>query len=70
MTVFEQLKKDALYAQQILSKELLCQAYGMAAVARSFGEITAAEEQELRTMTIDFVAVQRLLMAAKEAGTA
>ncbi|MDE7245111.1 MAG: hypothetical protein K2O18_14220 [Oscillospiraceae bacterium] len=54
-TVFEQLKKDALYAQRSYSKELLYQTHGAAQMARQLGAITHEEAVELNWMTVTFM---------------
>ena len=59
MTVFEQLKKDALYAQHSYSKELLYQAHGAAQMAQQLGAITHEEAMELNNMTVTFMNTNR-----------
>lgn len=59
MTVFEQLKKDALYAQRSFSTELLYQTYGAAQMARQLEAITSEEFMELNTMTVYFMNTDR-----------
>ena len=59
MSVFEQLKKDALYAQRSFSKELLYQTHGAAMMARQLGTITHEEAAELNWMTVTFMNTNR-----------
>ena len=57
--VFEQLKKDALYAQRSYSTELLYQAHGAAQMARQLGAISREEAMELNDMTVRFMNTDR-----------
>lgn len=57
--VFEQLKKDALYAQRSFSKELLYQTHGAAQMARQLGAITHDQATELNTLTVYFMNTDR-----------
>lgn len=59
MTVFEQLKEDALYAQRSFSRELLYQAHGAAQMARQLGAISREEAMELNNMTVVFMNTNR-----------
>ena len=61
MSVFEQLKKEIPYAQRSFSEGRLYQIHGFAVMLRRLGEITAAEEEEICAMTIDFIAKVHLL---------
>ncbi|MDE7261055.1 MAG: hypothetical protein K2N78_03195 [Oscillospiraceae bacterium] len=57
--IFEQLKKEALYAQRSLSTELLYQTHGAAQMARYLTAITAEEFHELNDMTVRFMNTDR-----------
>lgn len=52
---FEQLKKEAAYAQRSMSEELLNQVYGKAEMARQLEAITKEEFMELNHMTVHFM---------------
>lgn len=54
-SIFEELKREAEYAQRSFSTELLYQAYGKALMARQLEAITKAEFMEINTMTIRFM---------------
>lgn len=54
-TIFEQLKKEALYAQRSFSKELLYQTYGKAAMALQLEALTLGEFHEINHMTVYFM---------------
>ena len=51
----EQLRREALYAQQSYSEELLHDVYGQAKMARRLGAITKKEFMELNYMTVYFM---------------
>ena len=53
--IFEQLKKEALYAQRSFSTELLYQTYGKAQMAGQLEAITKEEFMELNDMTVRFM---------------
>lgn len=57
--VFEQLKKEARYAQRSFSKELLYQTYGKAQMARQLGALTRSEFMDLNTLTVVFMNTDR-----------
>ena len=50
MRVFEQLKKEALYAQRSFSTELLYQTYGKAQMARQLDALTHGEFMKINEM--------------------
>lgn len=54
-TVMEQLRREALYAQQSYSEELLHDVYGQAKMARRLGAISKKEFLELNYMTVYFM---------------
>jgi len=54
-SIFEQLQRDALYAQKSFSTELLYQAYGGAKMARRLEAITEEEFLEINRMTVYFM---------------
>ena len=55
MTLFERLKKEALYAQRSYSESLLYEVKGKAAMAYELGGITWGECRELNDMTVYFM---------------
>lgn len=55
MTVFEQLKQEALYAQRSFSERLLYQTYGKACMARQLEALTKEEVTEINHMTVYFM---------------
>lgn len=54
-TVMEQLTREAEYAQQSLSRELLYQTYGKAQMARQLDAITKDEYMEINHATVYFI---------------
>jgi len=57
--IFEQLKREALYAQRSFSKELLYQTHGAATMARQLNAITTTEYMELNDMIVRFMNTDR-----------
>ena len=55
MTIFEQLKQEALYAQRSFSERLLYQTYGKACMARQLEALTKEEFTEINHMTVYFM---------------
>ena len=53
--IFEQLKREALYAQHSFSAELLYQTYGKAQMARQLEALTQSEFMEINHMTVYFM---------------
>ena len=53
--IFEQLKREALYAQQSFLTTQLCRIYGQAQMARQLGGITPEEFFEINEMTVYFM---------------
>lgn len=51
-TIFEQLKREAAYAQRSFSEELLYQTYGKAQMAQQLEAITSNEFMEINQMTV------------------
>ena len=58
-SVYEQLKRDALFAQRSYSTELLYQAHGAAQIARQLGAISREEAMELNDLTVRFMNTDR-----------
>lgn len=57
--IFEQLKREALYAQRSFSTELLYQTYGKAQMARQLEALTQSEFMEINHMTVHFMNTDR-----------
>lgn len=66
--VFEDLKKDALYAQRSYSERLLYQVHGAAQMARQLGAISREEAMELNDMTVRFMNTDREYIRRQGAG--
>ena len=63
MTLFERLRKSALYAQKSFSTELLYEVKGNAEMAYELGGITWDECRELHEMTVRFMNTDRSYIA-------
>ena len=57
--IFEQLKREAFYAQRSFSTELLYQTYGKAQMARQLEVLTQSEFMEINHMTVHFMNTDR-----------
>ncbi len=57
--IFEQLKREALYAQRSFSTELLYQTYGKAQMAMQLEALTQSEFMEINHMTVYFMNTDR-----------
>lgn len=53
-TLAEQLKKEAIYAQKALSRDLLCEVYGKAKMAYQLEVISKDNFLEINHMTVYF----------------
>lgn len=64
--IFEELKKQALYAQRSFSGNLLYETYGEAKMAFNLGVITHEEFMAINTLTVVFMNTDKAFIKGGE----